>query len=376
MKKRLPFFESIAIIVGTIVGAGVLGLPFVFAQAGFLTGVFALLVLGSILIVVRLMLGEVTLRTEKSHQLTGYTARYVGRWAKYIQSFVLIIGLFGTLLAYMVAQGDILSSLFGGTSMTWSLIFYLSFSFLVIQGLDVIKRSELILTVVIFFVVVVIAGFSAPSVSFEALGSFDVYNFFVPYGVILFACSGMISVPEVRKILRISKQERIMKKAIIWGGIIPVALYLVFATLVVGVTGSATTEVATVGLGEVLGPRVLILGNIFGFFAISTSFLTLAIGLNSIFRFDYSIPRPLASALVVSVPLIAFALGMRDFITTLAIVGSMSVGVNGIFAVWSFWKARKLGDREPEYSMPVNWSILATIILVPIFIFGLIFVFV
>ena len=33
--KKVILFEAIATLIGTIIGAGILGIPFVFAQAGF-----------------------------------------------------------------------------------------------------------------------------------------------------------------------------------------------------------------------------------------------------------------------------------------------------------------------------------------------------
>jgi len=55
--------EAIALLVGTIIGAGIFGIPYVIAQAGFLTGLITLGVLGTAVIILYLYLGEVILRT-------------------------------------------------------------------------------------------------------------------------------------------------------------------------------------------------------------------------------------------------------------------------------------------------------------------------
>jgi len=62
MNKK--FWAATFTLTGTMIGAGVLGLPYVFAQSGFVIGLFWLIILGSILIFVNLSLGEITLRTK------------------------------------------------------------------------------------------------------------------------------------------------------------------------------------------------------------------------------------------------------------------------------------------------------------------------
>ena len=44
--KKLPFLEAIGTLIGTIIGAGVLGIPYVIAKAGFLTGLVDLFIIG------------------------------------------------------------------------------------------------------------------------------------------------------------------------------------------------------------------------------------------------------------------------------------------------------------------------------------------
>ena len=51
------FYGAIATLVGCIIGAGVLGMPYVIAQAGFLTGMLAIVFLGIIVLFVYLYLG-------------------------------------------------------------------------------------------------------------------------------------------------------------------------------------------------------------------------------------------------------------------------------------------------------------------------------
>jgi len=62
-------------LTGTIIGAGILGLPYVFSQAGFLSGLFWLFFLTAIILYVSLSIGEISLRTREKKMLSGYAEK-------------------------------------------------------------------------------------------------------------------------------------------------------------------------------------------------------------------------------------------------------------------------------------------------------------
>ena len=76
------FFATAFTLTGTIIGAGILGLPYVFSKSGFFIGAFWLIFLGFVMLFVNLCLGEVSLRTKKIHQLPGYAEKYLGKSGK------------------------------------------------------------------------------------------------------------------------------------------------------------------------------------------------------------------------------------------------------------------------------------------------------
>ena len=83
---------AIATLVGTIIGAGILGIPFVVSKAGFLTALPLIVLIGLIFVVVNLCLGEITLRTKGVHQLTGYMEKYLGKSGKFLMMLSMIFG--------------------------------------------------------------------------------------------------------------------------------------------------------------------------------------------------------------------------------------------------------------------------------------------
>ena len=106
--KNYQFFCAIAVLIGTIVGAGTFGLPYVFARAGFSAGIFYLLVLTFAVLAVHLIYGEIILRTSGSHRLVGYTDKYLGKRAKILATVVALVEYYGALLAYTILGGEFL----------------------------------------------------------------------------------------------------------------------------------------------------------------------------------------------------------------------------------------------------------------------------
>ncbi len=349
--SKMVLLEAIATMVGTIVGAGILGIPYVFARAGFWTGSLVLLLVGAAMMLMKLLYGEMALRTRGDHQISGYAQIYLGKWAKYIVSVVLIASLYGSLLAYFIGEGEVIAALTGISAFTASLGFFVVFALFILIGIKLIKRMELVMSGFILIVVFIIYLLGFDHINLSNLSGFDWTKLIWPYGVLLFATSGLVAVPEVRLIVK--KQEGLMKKAIIYGCLIPPILYFLFTALVLSITGNAVTEVASVALGQMLGWKMLLVANIFAFLTMATSFLTLGLALVETYQYDYRLNKYLAWGLTVSVPLIIFLLGARDFVKVISLVGALGIGINGIIYVATYFAARKKGKRKPEYALPV-----------------------
>ncbi|MFH1445152.1 MAG: aromatic amino acid transport family protein, partial [Nanoarchaeota archaeon] len=105
-------------------------------------------------------------------------------------------------------------------------------------------------------------------------------------------------------------------------------------------------------------------------FTMATSFLTLGLALMWVYHYDYKIKKHTAWALTVSLPLILALSGLMTFIQTIGIVGAVAGGIEGVLIVAMHKRAKKLGDREPEYSIK-HYPILS-FILIALFVIGII----
>ena len=331
-------------ITGMTIGAGILGLPYVIAQVGILTGVIYIICLGLVMLCLNLIIGEIAVRTKKSFQLPGFAGKYLGSWAKNVLSVTIILSGFGTLLAYIIGEGQALGALFGGNPLWWSILFWSLSSIVIWRGLQTVKSAERILSLVVMAIIVGLSIYLWPHMvpmNFY-LPSFS--RMFLPFGVVLFALHASPAIAEVHALLPGS--QRHFKKAVIIGTLIPIFIYILFAIAVVGVSGGMTTEVATVGLGEIFGQGVLIAGNLFAVLAMGAAFMGMGMALKQTFVWDHKLPKWVADYFVIAIPLLLFLIGFRSFITVLSAVGGIFIGIEAIFMVLIFWKARRHGEMD------------------------------
>ncbi len=371
MKKRAEFLNAIALLLGTTIGAGIFGIPYVFAKAGFLIGLINLLLLGLIILIVNLSVGEIALRTKKRHMIAGYAKKYLGKFGEYAITFSVLIGIFGAMIAYIIGEGEALSAIFGGDSLMLSLIFFVIVSAIIWFDLNAVAESDKIISIIMLFIILFISVLAFGHIDFENLKPFDFSKFLLPYGVVLFAMVGASAIPEMEG--ELIKQKAKLKKAIIIGTLIPLAVYLLFSFVVVGVSGIKTTEVATIGLGNALGKYMVLLGNVFAVLAMATSFISVGLAMRWMLRYDYGFSKFSSWFISCFVPLAIFLGGARSFIEVVALTGAIAGGIEGSLLVLTAKEAKKKGERKPEYEIKLSWWLVGLIML--IFLIGIVYQF-
>ncbi|MCK4521773.1 MAG: amino acid permease [Nanoarchaeota archaeon] len=373
MKKEL--FVAVATLVGFVVGAGILGLPYVFSKSGFLTGILNVVLIGIAVMTVNLMLGEISLRTKTSHQWTGYAGKYLGKKGKKLMLIFLTLGWYGAMIAYIIKVGQFFSALIEPIiniyPIIFSIIFAIAGSYFVFKGLKLIEKSEFLMIAITLLVITIIGIFSIPAINPANLNHIDLSQFWIPFGVVLFAFGGAGAIPEIREELK--KNEKLMRNAIIIGTLIPLIIYIVFPLFVVGVTGLETTDGAIIGLGNALGYKMLVLGSFFGILVMSTSFLAVGLAIKEIFKFDYKANNTKSSLLACAFPfIIAIIIIMLNidnaFYKVIDIIGAFIYPLTSILFVLIFWKAKTKGNRKPEYSL--RFSKALGIIIIILFLTG------
>ncbi len=369
------FIRSIYPFIGSVIGVGIFGLPFVFAQTGFWIGFVHLIVLAIVNGVVLLTYADIVMNTSGHSRFSGLVKKYLGLHWSWLATVFMFCSAWGAMIAYIIIGGSFLEALFG-SSTGWSLvafqlIFFFVSAFLLIGGLGFISKLEAVFVFSLVLIIVLILLGAAPSADFSNLATVNWSNWFLPFGVVLFAFGGMAAVPEMADVL--GREKSSLRRALLVGMVVVSIIYLAFAGVIVAVTGSATSEEGILGLGQILGNWVVIAGSLLGLFAVFTSFLVLGISIIDTLVFDFK-RRYLSSwLLAIAVPFTVFLFGARDFIDVIGFTGAVLGGATGLLALYTYLKAKRHACLPKRCLNLPYWLI---VISASILLFGIIATFV
>ena len=352
-------FLAIGSLAGTIIGLGMFGIPYVAMKSGIWLVLGYILVLGLITALLHAMYLEITLRTKESHRLPGYAEIYLGRKWKHFSFFLGMIGAWGSLLIYTIVGGEFINILIGpifGNSVFWfGIVFFILGSYIVVRPFRDIGKVEAVCMVLMAAAVfwLLAKGVFGDYVSYDNFNSVNWNEWFLPYGVILFAMGGFSMIPSLENILdkEIKKGERVhFGKIAFMGTFIPMIVYAIFVIAVLGITGTDTSKEALSGLQNVFENGLVKITALIGFFALFTSFIAIGDDLRRNFLDDYKMPDVISIFLTLFPPFILFLFNIIGFIEVMGFLG----GVLGVYAyviiISLFYKAKKNGEIAPLFS--------------------------
>ena len=317
-KLRISPLEGLALIVGTLVGAGVLGLPYAASKVGLIPAIgilfgVMLLMLFTALIVLKLSaeMGGAQMST-----IAQNTLGKAGGWIMFIS--IMIMG-FGAFLAYISGIGSIFTTLFGINEIFGAILFWILASSIIYLGLEASGKTELIMSIVLLVVFIGVTGMLIPHASLENALYVDLSGILSIIGVVIFAFGAHTIIPDVYRGIGSYKKT---KKVIILAFLIPTAIYAIFMIIFLMTFGKNTPEIATQGLEAIYNEWGKIVGNALPLIAITTSYIGLGLAQQSNSKEFLSLKKPTAWALTVVPPLIIYLLGVRNFADVLSFVGN------------------------------------------------------
>jgi amino acid permease len=360
------FIFAFAILIGTIVGAGIFGLPYVVSKSGMIPGFFYFFILGGAILLLHLIFGEIVLRTNGDCRIVGYAQKYLGDNAKILVVFSTIVGLVGSLLAYGIIAGNFLKIIFtsipvigfGISAFSFTVIFFILLSFFLFRGLKTIAPTEIFTNVIFFAIILIIFFFGIPKINLENINISQSGNLFLPFGVIMFSLVGWTAIPEMKEMLKTKKEKRSLKKIITVGTVFCALLYLFFSFIVFGISGKDTSQDALAGLVPFLGQKIILFGAIAAVFTLVDSFLIIGLSLKNTLVYDLKIPGILASFITCGLPLILFLAGLNSFIGIIGFAGTVLGAIDGIVILMIYKRAKKNSEREPEYSLHIPGALI------------------
>lgn len=334
-------WKSVAMIIGTCIGAGILALPKAFTLSGFFPAVVLLIILAWASTLMNLFVSEVTLRTKKEKQVVGLAEIYLGKIGKYVMLGSVIIGMFGALTAYTIAIGDIGKTLTGISNSIFFIILTFIAYLVISKGVKMLGEVESILITVMILFILVITVVLGMNLNIDNLKTFEISNFFLPYGALFFALMSYSVVPEVEELMKDEKNK--LYRASIYAMIICTIIYIIFPLVFISEFGTNVSEIATESLTGVLG----LIGNMVAILTMCTSYFAIGVVLRDIIGKDMKFGKGRAAILVCLVPFLISLFVNPGFLGIVGITGAYTGSITGIMLCLMFFQARKKGDDKP-----------------------------
>lgn len=373
------YFYAIATLIGTTIGVGLFSIPYAANKAGVIPLIIYFIVLVSIQYYLHKLFAEIVLSTKTDHRIPGYAGKYQGKKYKVFASIIAILGLNGTMLAYLIVAGIFLHNLInhffsydiGLPAFFYSTIIFIIVSLISFFGLKILASVEFFLAglLILFIFLLVWRGWGL--VDFNNYDLVHWKYILFPYGPVFFAIGGITAIPYICKLL--GKKKEKIKSAIFWGTFISSLIIFVFALLILGITGKNTTPDSLAGLGLVIGDGILAFSLAFGTISITTSFLVVAQTLREIYYLDLKINKNISWALACFAPYLLFLMGVHNFTKVIGLTGSIVGGLLGVSLVSLALKVQEKPEQKSIISNKLSKPLAYALSL--LFILGLIYEF-
>ena len=356
--------------IGTMIGVGMLALPFAVAQVGFFLGVLALVVTALIMGVVLELYADLVLARGGKARFIHVVSRELGHFGTFVATVAYIGSIYGALMAYCIFGGQFLRTvLFFFLPLTpvgATIAFFVLGALLTIGGSLFVARVQRVLLPIFFFLIAGLAAFALPHMQWSAFTAFEPMHLGAAFGVMVFAFHGVSAIPEARDILGRSSH---LLSAVVWRSIgVVFAVYFVFSASVLGVTGSRTTENALTGLNNALGHSAFVFASLIALVVTLSAFMNVATALTNTYVYDIRLRFLPSWGLTMIVPIALVLAGLTSMSMILNFTGGVLGAVTGICMLIAYERARmsaelsKQGLRVPQLVVGLTFCVFVAVL--------------
>jgi tyrosine-specific transport protein len=355
------------LVAGCCIGAGMLGLPVLSAQAGLQPSIIMFFLCWLFMVTTGLLLLEVNLWYGGNVSMITMTRRTLGQPGKVICWLMFLFLFYSLMVAYVAASGSLMIDFIVElTGRHWhqafgGLLFCLLFGILLYLGTGAVDwfNRLLMLGLVVSYVSLVIAGASHVDSKLLKHHDWAAATMVIPAVIISFGFHNLV--PSLTTYFHC--QIKLLKWSIILGSAIPLIIYLIWEWIILGLVPLQNFkaaldqgEIATEALKNAVGASwVVDVAQAFAFFAIVTSFLSVALSFVDFLADGLNIKKTaqgkvILILLVLGPPFLCALLYPTIFLIALNTAGGFgAVILFGILPALMVWKGRytqKLGYPE------------------------------
>lgn len=320
---------SILIIAGSSIGAGMLAMPITSAGVGFISSCILLVIIWFAMCYTALRMVDVYKFNSPTDGFDTLTKKYAGFIVNRIAGLSLMFLIYGLTAAYMTGGGTIIKTnidFIFNTDFNARLsiiLFSIVFSGIVVIGtksVDIITKG--IFTLKLLFLIALVILMT------PLIQSTNLLHAPLSQGIIISSLPAIFtsfgfhgSIPSIVSYL--NGDQKLLKKAFIWGSLLPLIIYLFWQIIVLGSLDQSSFMVILnqdLGLEGLImsiremtsSPNVELFFSLFAAAALGTSFLGVSIGLfdyyKDIFKNKKYSTKILISSLSTFIPPLLFAL--------------------------------------------------------------------
>jgi amino acid permease len=324
-------------MAGTLIGAGVFSLPYIFKTAGLASGFFYLALGAVVYICVYWMFAEVILKTPGKHRFVGYARIYLGKWASEFAILMTIVQILFVLTIYLVLSQSFANLITEfGDPVEKMIVFWFLGSISIFLSLRKIAWLEFLITIGIIAIFLMVFVLGLPKMG--NLADLDLgINFgkvLLPLSAILFSLAGRQAVPAM---VDISPK---VKLPVVLGVAIPAAVYGLFVISVLAISPTVSED-AVSGLISQISPGFTMAIGILGILSLLSSYIIIGFDVYKSLQLDLKFHHWLSFAIVFFGPMALYLAGFSDFIALVSFTGGIFLALEGIFIIWIWLKATK-----------------------------------
>lgn len=355
---------SILLIVGTSIGAGILGLPIAAAQLGFIGSVILLFVCWFIMTSGALLILEVNMWLPPNSNLISMAKVTIGPIGQVIAWLTYLLLLYSLLCAYIAGGSDLFRNLLmaAGIHVTaWvsAIIFTVIFGAVVYFGIRSVDRVNRVLMFLKFSAFFTLAFLLLFFISSNKLETGDLHYLTSISAITVTACAfGWATlIPSLR--VYFDGDVKQLKKAIIIGSTIPLVCYIIWDAVIMGIiplngdnslvsivnSAHSTSDLVNILSASVGKSSITFIVKLFTSICVLTSFLGVALCLTDFFADGLQIEKKGLGKLVIHgitfIPALAVAILIPNaFIKALSYAGIYSIILLILLPAWMVWRGR------------------------------------
>ncbi|HEX2582810.1 MAG TPA: aromatic amino acid transport family protein [Chlamydiales bacterium] len=328
------------LVAGTTIGVGMLALPVATGSLGFVPS-FALYILCWLfMLCTGMLLVEVNLWMPKDKSFISMAEKVLGSVGKNIFWIAYLFLFITVMIAHVAGGGEILKSIPGWPFPLWlsGIIYTLVFAPVVYLGTRSVDRLNLFLISGVVFFYLGFIAVSISSVRFDLLKTAEWRNAWFALPILFTAFTYQVIIPTLMSYME--QNVRKVRIAIFFGSSIPLLIYLLWEFVILGIVPKegplGLIETASLGQNAVTPLKyfvqsrwILTFSHWFAFFALTTSFIPLALSF-----FDFladglnwekkGMRRFSLTAIVFGVPTVIAILYPNIFLVALGYAGGIS----------------------------------------------------